>query len=31
VNNGSITTLVVDEGRWVIRGVNDSAHLESIA
>jgi probable phosphoglycerate mutase len=31
VENASISRLVVDQGRWMVRGYNDIAHLDSVA
>ncbi len=31
VDNASISRLVVDEGRWTVRGYNDIAHLDRLA
>ncbi len=30
-DNASISRLVISGGRWIVRGFNDTAHLESAA
>jgi probable phosphoglycerate mutase len=30
-DNASISRLVIADDRWIVRGFNDTAHLESLA